>query len=334
MAVLRWADTDLERIECNSAGVAEDHEMAIQVLSKRSQPPAGLTHHPAIWPEEFGQSVQQANPRLQDRLFSGMRFPPVLGALNQLYFLQHVFSLVDPLYKHCHSAFEISSIWSLYCPKLGLLLSQLYLLGKRSAMSFQARCRRFDPAVLAQLLLRSLNQALKVRKAFAQGLHLLGFQLFRNRPPARGALTLQSLYRPKGCFYCLLLDNQIGQFLTEFLSMVPLRLKLEQLLLVARVEDLARYFLDFRLHVLQSCLSILPRGIFLCLLRHEALLLQPQIFEFPLYLVHRREVRLDIGLLHLPECFESPARLLAQSHRTACTRPRRQRRSLTLAPLH
>src|SRR5260370_6815423 len=93
--------------------------------------------------------------------------------------------------------------------------------------------------------------------------------------------------------------------------MASLRLQLDQLLLLARAEDLGRYFLDFRLQLLQSRLSTLPRGIGLCLLGDESLLLLAQIFEFLLHFLRRREVRWNIGLLHLPHFIYSPAPLLS-----------------------
>src|SRR5713226_7716839 len=94
--------------------------------------------------------------------------------------------------------------------------------------------------------------------------------------------------------------------------MASLRLQLDQLLLLARAEDLGRYFLDFRLQLLQSRLSTLPRGVGLCLLGDESLLLLAQIFELLLYLLHRRQVQWDIGLLRLPHFLQCVARLRAQ----------------------
>src|SRR5208282_1093276 len=99
-------------------------------------------------------------PRLQAGLLSDILFPAVLGALTLLCFLQNSFSLVDPLREDCHSAFEITSIWSLHCPKLRLLLYQLCPPGESSAVTFQAGNCRSRLRVFAQLLLRSLNQSL------------------------------------------------------------------------------------------------------------------------------------------------------------------------------
>ena len=92
--------------------------MAIQVLGKGSHPTAGLSHHGAMRSEEFGQSVQPTDLRLQAGLLPDGRFPPVLSILNLKYFLQHPFSLADPFREDCHSGLEVSSIWSLYRLKL------------------------------------------------------------------------------------------------------------------------------------------------------------------------------------------------------------------------
>jgi hypothetical protein len=69
--------------------------------------------------------------------------------------------------------------------------------------------------------------------------------------------------------------DQIRQLLTEFLRVASLRLKLKQLLLLARVEDLRRYFIDFPLELLQPRLSTFPNvsaSAFWAVARHDGYL--------------------------------------------------------------
>src|SRR5208282_3407648 len=177
----------------------ESCEVPIQILGERPDPTADLTLHCTTWPEELDQSVEQTDPRLQGRLFSDMGCPSLFGALKLLCPLQHPFSLVDPLREDCHSAFEITTGWSLHCPKLRLLLYQLCPPGESSAVTFQAGNCRSHLRVFAQLLLRSLNQSLELSNALPQCLHLSLFHLLRDWLSARWALALQFPYGCEGC---------------------------------------------------------------------------------------------------------------------------------------
>src|SRR5260370_29084396 len=127
MVVFCPIDTDLERLECNFARITESCQMLIQILGERSHTPARLTHYRTIRAEEFGQFVQQAELCLQAGLLSDIRFPPLFGAFDLLHFLQHSFTLVNPLHQDSHSAFEVPTTRPLHCLKPRLLLCHLPL---------------------------------------------------------------------------------------------------------------------------------------------------------------------------------------------------------------